>query len=80
MSDTCDRVIRSLEDHASRINKEQILEMQAQEGNTELFDGIRLALDNLITFGVKKVPTHGGPDGQGLPWIAFVELNKIRHL
>lgn len=77
MSDTCDRVIRSLEDHASRINKEQILEMQAQEGNTELFDGIRLALDNLITFGVKKVPTHGGPDGQGLPWIAFVELAEL---
>jgi len=77
MSDTCDRVIRSLEEHASRINKEQILEVQAQEGNTELFDGIRLALDNLITFGVKKVPTHGGPDGQGLPWIAFVELAEM---
>ena len=28
----------------------------------------------LYTFGVKKVPTHGGPDGQGLPWEAFKEL------
>jgi DNA ligase-1 len=33
-----------------------------------------MALDNLYTFGVKKVPTHGGPDGQGLPWEAFKEL------
>jgi DNA ligase-1 len=28
----------------------------------------------MITFGVKKVPSHGGPDGQGLPWAAFKEL------
>ena len=77
MSDNCDRVIRLLEEHASRLNKEQILEAEASSGNTELFDGMRLALDNLITSGVKKVPTHGGPDGQGLPWVAFVELAEL---
>jgi DNA ligase-1 len=77
MSDPCDSVIRSLEDHASRLNKEGILEAQAKANNTELFDGVRLALDNLITFGVKKVPTHGGPDGQGLPWAAFKELAHL---
>jgi len=33
-----------------------------------------MALDCMVTFGVKKVPTHGGPDGQGLPWSAFKEL------
>ena len=77
MSTPCDAVIRSLEEHTSRINKEQILEAEAAADNTELFDGIRLALDNLITFGVKKVPTHGGPDGQGLPWVAFLELAQL---
>jgi DNA ligase-1 len=68
----CDSIIRTLEDHPSRLNKEAIIE--AEVGNTELFEGFNLALDNLVTFGVKKVPTHGGPDGQGLPWEAFKEL------
>jgi len=68
----CYRVISSLEDHSSRLNKEAILE--AEIDNVELFEGMRMALDNLYTFGVKKVPTHGGPDGQGLPWEAFKEL------
>ena len=71
MSD-CYQVISSLEDHPSRLNKEAILE--AEIDNVELFEGMRMALDNLYTFGVKKVPTHGGPDGQGLPWEAFKEL------
>lgn len=73
MSSTpCDFVIRQLEDHNSRLNKEGILE--AEKDNVELFEGFQLALSPFITFGVKKVPTHGGPDGQGLPWIAFKEL------
>jgi DNA ligase-1 len=72
MIDPCDSVIRSLEDHPSRLNKEAIIE--AQKDNAELFEGFNLALSPFITFGVKKVPTHGGPDGQGLPWDAFKEL------
>jgi DNA ligase-1 len=68
----CYRVISSLEDHPSRLNKEAILE--AEIDNTELFEGMKMALDNLYTFGVKKVPSHSGPDGQGLPWVAFKEL------
>ena len=28
----------------------------------------------MITFGVKKVPSHSGPDGQGLPWEVFADL------
>ena len=68
----CYRVISSLEDHPSRLNKEAILE--AEIDNVELFEGMRIALDNLYTFGVKKGPTHGGPNGQGLPWEAFKEL------
>ena len=68
----CDSIIRTLEDHPSRLNKEAIIE--AEINNVELFEGFQLALSPYITFGVKKVPTHGGPDGQGLPWIAFKEL------
>ena len=74
MSDSCDSVIRSLEIHNSRLNKEAIILAQAELGNSELFKGIRLALDPMITFGVKKVPSHSGPDGQGLPWEVFEDL------
>jgi DNA ligase 1 len=74
MSDPCDSVIRSLEEHPSRLNKEDIIRAQAEAVNDELFKGIRLALDPMITFGVKKVPTHSGPDGQGLPWTVFEDL------
>ncbi len=72
MIDPCDAVIRSLEEHSSRLNKEAIIE--AQKDNVELFEGFELALSPYITFGVKKVPKHSGPDGQGLPWVAFKEL------
>jgi DNA ligase-1 len=75
MIDPCDSVIRSLEEHPSRLNKEAIIEAQAD--NAELFEGFNLALSPYITFGVKKVPSHGGPDGQGLPWIAFKELCEL---
>ena len=73
----CASIIRILEDHPSRLNKESIIESEAKLGNTELFEGFRMALDGLYTFGVKKVPTHGGPDGQGLPWEAFKELAHL---
>ena len=72
MKDPCDSVIRSLEEHPSRLNKEAIIE--AQLDNEELFEGFHLALSPYITFGVKKVPTFSGADGQGLPWEAFKEL------
>ena len=73
----CDSIIRILEDHPSRLNKEGIIEAEAKADNIELFEGFRMALDNLYTFGVKKVPTHSGPDGQGLPWVAFKELAHL---
>jgi len=75
MIDPCYQVISSLEDHPSRLNKEAIIE--AQMDNAELFEGFQLALSPFITFGVKKVPTFTGPDGQGLPWEAFKELCEL---
>ena len=67
-------IIKELEADNSRLAKEAILKREADAGNTGFFDGVRMALDNYITFGVKKVPIHGGPDGQGLPWEAFAAL------
>jgi DNA ligase-1 len=73
----CAAIIRILEDHPSRLNKEGIIDSEAKMDNVELFEGFRMALDGLYTFGVKKVPTHSGPDGQGLPWEAFKELAHL---
>jgi DNA ligase-1 len=71
---SCDAIIRILEDHPSRLNKEGIIEAEAKFDNTELFEGFKLALSPFITFGVKQVPVHKGPDGEGLEWEAFKEL------
>lgn len=70
-------VIKKLEADNSRLGKEAILAEQAANSNGEFFDGVRLALNPFITFGVKKVPSHGGPDGQGLPVAAFNELAEL---
>jgi len=72
----CDSIIRSLRDHPSRLNKEAIIQAEAEADNRELFEGFRMAFDAMTTFGVKKVPLHGGGEGQGLPWSAFKELAR----
>jgi DNA ligase 1 len=72
-------IIGALEDHPSRLNKEQILESAMEEGLDEFFEGVRMALDPLYTFGVKQVP-EATADGQGLAWANFKmlaqQLNK----
>jgi DNA ligase-1 len=67
-------VITAIEADSSRLVKEAIVLKEAEAGNTEFFAGCRMACDAMVTFGVKKVPTHGGPDGQGLPWTVFAKL------
>lgn len=71
MSDPCYSVISSLEDHPSRLNKEAIILVQAEAGNSEFFEGARLALDPMITFGLKQIPEKTDADGAGLPWDSF---------
>ena len=71
MSDPCYRVISSLEDHPSRLNKEAIIQAQAEFENKEFFEGCRLALDPMITFGLKQIPEKTDEDGAGLPWDSF---------
>ena len=71
MSDPCQNVISTLEDHPSRLNKEVIILAQAEAGNNEFFEGVRLALDPMITFGLKQIPEKTDADGPGLDWGSF---------
>ena len=68
-------IIHALETHNSRLDKEAILKAAYDEGLPEFFDGLRMALDPLVTFGVKQVPIKEEDDNsQGLAWINFVAL------
>ena len=42
--------------HNSRLDKEAIIQAAHDEGLPEFFEGVRMALDALVTFGVKQVP------------------------
>ena len=67
----CASHIWSLESHPSRLNKEAIIANIAQDGCDEFFAGCRLALDPMITFGIKQVKEKTDEDGPGLPWNDF---------
>ena len=72
MSDPCQNVISALEDHPSRLNKEAIILAQAEAGNDEFFQGLRLCYDAMITFGLKQIKEKTDEDGPGLSWSNFV--------
>lgn len=69
-------VIKKLEADNSRLAKEAILAQEAQAGNHDLFLGCRLALDPMITFGLKQVPEKKDTEcaAGGLGRELFVEL------
>jgi len=67
-------IIKEISANDSRLAKEAIVLREATASNAEFFEGLRLAYDPMVTFGVKKVPIHGGPDGQGLPFNVFAKL------
>lgn len=71
MTDPCQYVISALENHPSRLNKEAIILAQAEAANSEFFAGCRLALDPMITFGLKQIPEKIDQDGSGLSWDMF---------
>ncbi len=65
-------VIAKLEANNSRLAKEAILQEAFDEGLPEFFEGITMALDPLVTFGVKQVPERSDVlTGQGLIWRDF---------
>lgn len=65
-------VIAKLEETSSRIEKEKIIEMAAGNHVDEFFAGCRLALDSMVTFGLKQIPEKKDADGPGLDWPNFV--------
>lgn len=67
-------IIQKLEADNSRLAKEAILAEAMNEGLAEFFDGLKMSLDKLYTFGVKQVPIKEEDAGQGLPWTAFIQL------
>jgi len=68
-------IIKHLEADNSRLAKEEVLLEAMQEGLDEFFEGVRMALDPLVTFGVKQVPESDNEwTGQGLDWDSFKVL------
>jgi len=71
------QIIHRLEADNSRLAKESIIKDAMTEGLDEFFKGVQMALDPLVTYGVKQVP-EATVNGQGLAWPVFLELaNKL---
>ena len=68
-------VIYKLEADNSRLAKEAIIQEAMEQGLDEFFEGVRMCLDPLVTFGVKQVP-EATEEGQGLAWPVFKELAR----
>jgi DNA ligase-1 len=69
-------IIAKLEADNSRLAKEAVLAEAMEEGLDEFFEGVKMALDKLYTFGVKEVPVRENLNevGQGLTWENFKVL------
>jgi DNA ligase 1 len=67
-------IIKRLESDNSRLAKEAILAEAMAEGLDEFFEGVKMGLDKLYTFGVKQVPIKEQDNGQGLTWDNFKQL------
>jgi len=70
-------IIAKLEADNSRLAKEEILQQAMQEGLDEFFEGVKMCLDTLYTFGVKQVPEKAENEvlsAQGLAWPVFKDL------
>ena len=68
-------VIAKLEADNSRLAKEKILLEAMNEGLDEFFEGLKMCLDKLYTFGVKQVPKKDEViSAQGCKWEVFKEL------
>ena len=67
-------IIKNLEADNSRLAKEAIIVEQAELANDQFFNGVKLALDPLITFGVKKVLEKKDNGGDGLKSETFAKV------
>ena len=71
-----EEIIGQLELHPSRLDKEKIILEAMEEGLDNFFEGIRMALDPLVTFGVKIVPEKTDEKSQSFSWTDFHKLAK----
>ena len=73
------RIIDEIANNNSKLHKEAVLVREAEADNDELFAGLKLCYDPMITFGVKQIPEHMNPQsGQSLDWEEFYDLaNKL---
>ena len=72
-------IIAKLEADNSRLAKEEVIVEAMEEGLDEFFEGVKMALDPLVTFGVKQVPQKEENEvlsAQGLAWPTFKELTR----
>ena len=70
-------IIAQLEADNSKLAKQAILKTALDEGLPEFFEGLEMALNPLVTFGVKQVPERSDVlSGQGLQWATFKELTR----
>ena len=73
-----EEIIEKLELHPSRLDKEKIILEAMEKGLDDFFEGVRMALDPLVTFGVKMVPEKKDERNQHYEWKDFKELaNKL---
>ncbi len=73
-----EEIIGQLELHPSRLDKEKIILQAMAEGSDDFFEGIRMALDPLVTFGVKMVPEKKDEKSESFSWTDFHSLaNKL---
>ena len=67
------KIIQRLESTSSRLLKEEIILNEMKNSNEVFFEGMTLAYNKLLTFGVKQVP-ESGSNGNGLEWKEFYQL------
>lgn len=65
------QLIKEIASDNSKLHKEAVIRREALAGNNDFFAGLRYALDNIDTFGVKKVPESHNRRGIGLPFSDF---------
>jgi DNA ligase-1 len=68
------QIVQELEQNNSRLVKEAVIKVVAVQGNDWFFEGCRLALDPMVTFGLKQVPEKKDDTGDGLPRELFLEI------
>ena len=67
-------IIQELESNNSRLFKEDVIKREAEANNINFFQGCQLALDPLVSFGVKQVPEKTNTNGNGFSWNQFCDL------